>query len=69
MAGQTIHLEDVLTIVDGHQDLPSDGHEASAGAITESDHARQSSRRSLPKSGDVVALGRVAPCRPLLDGS
>jgi muramoyltetrapeptide carboxypeptidase LdcA involved in peptidoglycan recycling len=56
----------------GHQDqdLPSDGHEASATAITESDHDCQSScRSSLPKSGDVVAPGRVAPCRTSLDGS
>ena len=56
--------------VGGHRDLPGDSHEASAAAITEGDRARQSScRSSLPKSGDVVALGRVIPSRTSLDGS
>ena len=33
--------------VDGHQDLPSDGHEVDAMAITESDRIRWSSRREI----------------------
>ena len=33
------------TIVDGHQDLPSDGHEVGAVAIAESDWFRWSLRR------------------------
>jgi hypothetical protein len=33
--------------VNGHQDLPSDGHEAVAAATTESDRVRRPSRRQL----------------------
>ena len=33
--------------VDGHQDLPSDGHEVDAAAITESNGIRWSSRRGI----------------------
>jgi hypothetical protein len=33
--------------VDGHQDLPSDGHEVAAMAITEGDRIRWSSRREI----------------------
>jgi hypothetical protein len=33
--------------VDGHQDLPSDGHEAGAMAIAENDRSRWSSRREI----------------------
>jgi hypothetical protein len=33
--------------VDGHQDLPSDGHEVDATAITESNRIRWSSRRGI----------------------
>jgi hypothetical protein len=48
--------------VDGHQNLPSDGHEANAMAITESHQDRRSSR-CLPAaergSGAVAALSAV----------
>jgi hypothetical protein len=33
--------------VDGHEDLPSDGDEVDAVAITESDRIRRSSRREI----------------------
>jgi hypothetical protein len=36
-----------ITVVGGHQNLPSDGHEISAMAITESDQVRRSSCSQL----------------------
>jgi hypothetical protein len=43
--------------VDGHQDLPSDGHEVDAMAITESDRIRWSSRREPAPNAES---GRLA---------
>jgi hypothetical protein len=37
----------ITSRVDGHQDLPSNGHEVGAMAITESDRIRSSSRREI----------------------
>jgi hypothetical protein len=44
-----IPLHSALTSVNGHQDqdLPSDGHEVAAMAITEGDRIRWSSRREI----------------------
>lgn len=52
--------------VDDHQDLPSDGHDAEAMAITESDRIRWSPRRrsapnadsALPADGEFAAIER-----------
>jgi hypothetical protein len=44
--------------VDGHQDLPSDGHEVDAMAITESDRIRWSSRREICSGRRLRAAGK-----------
>jgi hypothetical protein len=52
--------------VDAHQDLPSDGHEVAAMAITNGDRIRWSSRREIcsdrrlrAAGGDVGSAGRI----------
>lgn len=51
--------------VDGHQDLPSDGHEVSAVAVTKSDRVHRSSRRQ--RAADLSGLStRCPPHGPVL---
>jgi hypothetical protein len=49
-----------ITSVDGHQNLPNDGHEAVTVAITESDRIRRSSRRLLAAERRIRAAGSSA---------
>jgi hypothetical protein len=48
--------------VDGHQDLPSDGHEVDAMAITESDRIRWSSRREPAPNADSAREANSLGC-------
>jgi hypothetical protein len=50
--------------VDGHQNLPSDGQEASAMAITESHQDRRSSRCPLPAESVRLIGGSTSTGTP-----